>query len=518
MRRKLSMIMMLCLAIVVLVAGCGGGGTSTGNTPSPAPGEQNGQEGQEPPTKFTISMRDLNIPYVVNHPNINQDKWKLELEKLTNTEFEIQLIPQGSWVESMTVMFVSGNIPDVVMAGSSLFGSELAGAVENGVFMPLNDLLEEHGQNLLRAIPQEAWDFVTHEGNIYAIPDFLTSPSRRATVIRMDLLEKTGLDVPRTTDEFLEVLRAFKELGVEHPYAGREDFKYADTFFGAFDAFPYQWEYYEGQVVPKFMAGDKGKQAVAFYKQLYDEGLIHKEFITMTASQYSNAILSGNAGMWSRNGNSLLVDEQSIQENVPDARLEIISSPIGPDGKGGHLMNDPTIHAYYINANTKVDMAKLIQFFDWQVTEEGQNFFLFGGDPDIYVLPTTAEELNEDDYRANWLGMVKEKDFNNRGYLERLDADNKMLRAFDEVLVHEGRDSIKFLTPLESLSNPDISAGGDVPSTLWMNGVARLIVGNQPIDYYDEIVEDWLRRGGQAAIEEATQRYLDQVEVYIPSE
>lgn len=514
--------MILLLTVTVVVMGCGKNepvqsNKSNNSQTTPVTNDQSDDDELLPPLKFTMSMRDMNIPYVVNHPNINEDKWKLELEKRTNTEFDIQLIPQGTWVESMTVMFASGNIPDVVMAGSSLFGSELAGAVENGVFLPLNDLLEQHGQNLLKVVPQEAWDFVTYEGNIYAIPDFLTSPSRRATVIRMDLLEKTGLDVPRTTEEFLEVLRAFKELGVEHPYAGREGFKYADTFFGAFDAFPYQWQFYEDQVVPKFMAGDKGKQAVAFYKQLYDEGLIHKEFITMTASQYSNAILSGSAGMWSRNGNSLLVDEQSIRENVPDARLEIIPSPIGPDGKGGHLMNDPTIHAYYINANTKADIARLIQFFDWQVTEEGQNFFLYGGDPDDYVIPETAEELNEDDYRANWLAMIKEKDFNNRGYLERIDADNKMLRAFDEVLTKEGRDAIKFLTPLESLTNnPDISPGGDVPPTLWMNGVARIIVGQQPIEYYDEVIEDWLRRGGQAAIEEATERYLSKTDVYIP--
>src|SRR5690606_15586296 len=99
----------------------------------------------------------------------------------------------GEFVERMNVMYASGDIPDVVNASGALTAPEMANAIENGVFMPLNDLLEKHGQNLLKVIPQAAWEMVSYDGVIYGIPDYLFNPNRRATMIRMDLVEKAGL-------------------------------------------------------------------------------------------------------------------------------------------------------------------------------------------------------------------------------------------------------------------------------------------------------------------------------------
>src|SRR5699024_12485758 len=139
------------------------------------------------------------------------------------------------------------------------------------------------------------------DGKIYAIPEFLSKPSRRGMAIRMDLLEETGLDIPETTDEYLDVLRAFKELGVEHPFQGRENFHYADTFFGAFDAFPYQWEIEEDtdQVVPKLVAqgGVKAKKALDLNRKMYEEELINQEILTILQPPYIHHILSVNSGL-----------------------------------------------------------------------------------------------------------------------------------------------------------------------------------------------------------------------------
>ena len=52
----------------------------------------------------------------------------------------------------------------------------------------------------------------------------MSSTTRRATYIRKDLLDKYGLDIPVTLDDFVNVLRVFKENGVKYPYVGREKF------------------------------------------------------------------------------------------------------------------------------------------------------------------------------------------------------------------------------------------------------------------------------------------------------
>ncbi|GAI96870.1 unnamed protein product [marine sediment metagenome] len=40
-----------------------------------------------------------------------------------------------------------------------------------------------------------------------------------------------------------------------------------------------------------------------------------------------------------------------------------------------------------------------------------------------------------------------------------------------------------------------------------METAAKIIVGQESIDYFDKFVEDWKARGGNKAIDEATQWY-----------
>lgn len=520
-KRNYYLVFCFCI-ITLLLIGCNkqAAPSSTGNEKEVKNEEKNEEKKEEvkEPLKFSISMRTLATPYVENHPDINDDKWVKELEKMTNTDINIRLIPHKEYVEKMTLMLASGDIPDVVQSSGGVHGAELAGAVEAGVFMPLDELLEKHGQNLLKTIPKAAWEQVMYDGKIYAIPDYLANRSRRGTAIRMDLLEKTGLEVPKTTDEYLEVLRAFKQLGVENPYQGRENFKYADTFFGAFDAFPYQWELYNDQVVPKFMAGDKIKDALQFYKTMHDEGLIHQEFLTTQQPEYRSNIIAGKAGIWSMNAEEVIAWEQEIKQNVPEAKVEIIPSPTGPDGKGGHYLYNSVTRSFLINSKTKADIARLIEFFDWQVSQEAENFFTYGLEGDTYTssggkinyeIPEDSNGLNEQRYRSYWLWMIKDATYT-KGILELTDDGKKLISIFDDLLGKEGRDSIQFDPPLQSLqSNPDIRPASDTPADVWMSGAARIILGQQPIEYHDKIVEDWLNKGGKQAIEEATKRYHD---------
>jgi putative aldouronate transport system substrate-binding protein len=95
------------------------------------------------PTKFSISLRTLNFDYVEKAANLNEDKWVKELEKKTNTDLDIRLVPHADFEKKMVQMFATGDIPDVVQAGASTSGKELAGSVQAGVFLELNDLIKQ---------------------------------------------------------------------------------------------------------------------------------------------------------------------------------------------------------------------------------------------------------------------------------------------------------------------------------------------------------------------------------------
>lgn len=468
-------------------------------------------------TKFSISLRTLAFNYVEKSPNINEDKWVKKLEEMTNTDLDIVLVPHKEYEQKMIQMFATNDIPDVVQGSGGVNGKEMAGSVPAGVFQPLDDLLKKYGPNLLKKIPKEAWDNVTYKGKIYAIPEFLSNPSRRATVIRKDLLDKAGLPVPKTVDEYLNVLREFKKMGVPDPYQGRQDFKYADTFFGAYDVFPYlsMFEKVGDQIQPKFMNSENMQKALQTYKTMYDEGLINKEFATINPTQYKNNILAGKAGVWSMNANELLQWEAQLKANVPTAKLEIIPSPTGPDGKGGHYLYGSVTRAYFINAKVK-NPENIIKFFDWMMSDEAEKFFTFGIEGETYKVengkisytsPTDPNGVDEERYRQSFLWLVQDTTYN-KGTLSLTEEGKKLINVYDTILAKEGRDGIQFDPRLDALvKNPDIAPNSDTAPPVLLTHMVKMVYGKEPISDWPKAVDEWLSKGGKDVVKEATDKF-----------
>lgn len=537
---------MLAMTLVIgVLAGCAGNNGNNGNTGSNDSNGQNAnvgsnndnqnsnqsdaqEEEKKDPTQFSIALRTLNVTYVENHANINEDQYVKALEEFTNTDLDIRLIPHNEYQEKMVQMFATNDLPDVVSASGGLTGPELAGSVEAGVFIDLKPYLEEYGQNLLATIPQAAWDRVTDsEGHIYGIPEYLGNPSRRATWIRADLLEKTGLDVPRTVDEFLEVLRAFKELGVEQPFAGREEFKYADTFFGAYDVFGYssQLELVDGKMQPKFLDVENMQKAIEVYRTMYEEGLMSKEFATVNSTTFKSAITSGKAGMWSMNANEFPIWGELLKNNVPEAEPMLIPSPIGPDGSGGYYLYSPVTRSYLITKQAEDKAAEIVKFFEWMTTDEAELFFSFGlegvdyevvnGEPQ-YRQPETNEEIDKQRYLNYWLWLVQDTTYN-KMVLSQTEEGRELIEIYDTMLANEGRDGYDFQPRLEAwVNNPDIAPYSDRFPPLINEHIMKMVYGQEDISNWPQVIEEWRQKGGDELIEEATRRYNEGEGVYEP--
>jgi len=532
MKMKYLRTLVIVLAIVTLV-GC----SSKDATPpaknntsdnTNASNENKPEEKPKDPVKFSISMRTLNVAYVQNHADINKDKYVLELEKMTNADLDIRLIPHNEYQEKMIQMFATNDIPDVVQGSGGLSGAELAGAVENGVFLGLNELLEEHGKDLLEFIPESAWQRMTDSktGIIYGIPEVLSNPSRRATWIRTDLLEKVNKPIPTTVEETLDVLRAFKEIGVEHPYAGRQNFKYADTFFGSYDVFGYnnQFKLYpDGKVKPNFFDVDNMKKAIQVYKTMLQDGLLSQEFATIESTDFRNIITSGKAGMWSMNANELPIWGAQLMENAPGAKVALIPSPVGPDGGGGYAHYTPVPRSFFINVNAKDKAADIVKFFNWMVSEEAQLFFSYGiegedyqvvNNEPVFEMPTDTEGTDKMRYLNYWLWMVQDTTYNKR-ISSLSELGRQMIDTFDNVLAKEGRRGIEYDPRLDAFTKyPDLNPKSDELPPLILEHVLLMVYGRESIDNYEAVLEEYLSKGGNEVIKEATERYNNNDNVF----
>jgi putative aldouronate transport system substrate-binding protein len=522
MRKKISIVLAASLGLSIL-AGCATGSQQTQNTSTGTDANVKTEAtAPKAPTPISMSLRILpGAPE--GSADINQEKWLKKLEEKTNIDFTIKPMPHGEFDQKMAQMFATNDIPDVVQ-GYTMQGKDLGGAIEAGIFMPLDDLLKQHGPNLLKKIPKSAWDNSTFGGKIYGIPDVLNHTNRRGTYIRTDLLKKTGLPVPKTVDEYLNVLREFKKLGVEYPYAARENLKYADVFFGAYDVYPYNTMYEKqgDQIVPKFMDTENMTKAIQVYKTMFDEGLISKEFATMNSTNWKNNINAGKAGIWNSNANELDTFITRIKANVPEAEVTLIASPVGPDGKGGQMIYKDALRFHFINAKAK-NAVEIIKFFDWMVTDEATRFFNFGIEGENYKVengkvvftPPTDKEGIADQAMRNFFKIISDPTF-----MDTADTYTEVGRLNNELQVNivdkEGRNGIKFDPELKART-PDVSPKFDEPAPVILNGIIQMIYGKRPISDWPKVVEEWQTKGGADMIKEATDRYNKKQGVVVPN-
>jgi putative aldouronate transport system substrate-binding protein len=139
------------------------------------------------------------------------------LEERTGVSIEFTLIPQQDYRDRMNLMFAAGaELPDMLnLANTDVNGQLLWG--QQGGLIPLNALIEEHGyyfKQVAEQVPSINQLATAADGNLYSFP-FVSDcphcdPSHRFWINKV-WLDNLGLDMPTTTEEFREVLVAFRD-------------------------------------------------------------------------------------------------------------------------------------------------------------------------------------------------------------------------------------------------------------------------------------------------------------------
>ena len=197
------------LAASVISGGCKKQGTAavTETAAAAAPG-------QFPLTsaKAELTVLITKPPYVTGLNANDAAKW---YEEYTNVHVQYIHVPYENTRAAANLMIAAGEYPDIIMnAGLSTVDGMKYGS--QGIFIPLNELIEQQGyffKEAVKRIPEIPPAITMPDGNIYGLPNinqaFHTFYNMKAW-INEDWLNKLGLSTPVTTEEFANVLRAFK--------------------------------------------------------------------------------------------------------------------------------------------------------------------------------------------------------------------------------------------------------------------------------------------------------------------
>ena len=152
--------------------------------------------------------------------DLNTNSFTKLLEEKFDVDIDFQTTgyDSGAATEARQVSLAGGELPEAYMLvpwASQFTQAELQRYGDQGVILPLNDLIDESAPNIADALASEP-GFETlataPDGKIWGLPqwnDCYHCSYPYKFWINTDWLETLGLEMPTTTDEFFDVMMAF---------------------------------------------------------------------------------------------------------------------------------------------------------------------------------------------------------------------------------------------------------------------------------------------------------------------
>lgn len=216
MKRIFSSVLCAFLAASVLAScGNGGSGSSTANSGSSSSGVTMSANGEYPivSEKVTYTVMAPQTNYILDLQTNAYTQW---LEEKTNVHIDYETVPEAALTEKVNLSLASSEIPDAYLSCNLDSASQVKYGKE-GVFIDLAPYIEKYGYEIPKAYEANSLlpgAVTTPDGEIYALAGinecYHCLYCGRAW-INQTWLDNLGLDYPETTEEFVNVLRAFKE-------------------------------------------------------------------------------------------------------------------------------------------------------------------------------------------------------------------------------------------------------------------------------------------------------------------
>lgn len=326
--------------------------------------------------------------------DMNELEFYKELEKRTNVEIDFIHPSSANVSEQFNVMLASGDYPDIIERDWSSYTGGEEQAYKDGILMDLTDLMEANMPNMLNYIDTvvpESKKWVTTNGRFYTIPNLSDNEKytvMHGPVIRKDLLDKCGLEIPKTITDWENVLRAFKNEGIASPLVFFDTNSYSVVksfaqFIGAYGiARNFFVDPVDGKVKHGF-ADERIKEFINTMRKWIDEGLLDPDITTIDSKGLEGKIYNGEAGAWTDNVSTLRARETELKRVLPEAELAVCPYPTLNEGETCLIVPFDRMDGYTYSGMVGISTANenpeiTLQWLDYAFSEEGHMLYNFG--------------------------------------------------------------------------------------------------------------------------------------------
>lgn len=536
-KRRVAVALACALSLTTIVSACGSNGNSTststsGNTTSAA-----SDTGLTKLGTFPLVTKPTTIKALVGwgtQTDISKNWNTAEYEKKTGVHVDWQVVSSGDFREKRALILASGELPDVFFNGYNWFTA--ADEMQYGsqkIIIPLNDVIQNDSIYLKKIFdenPLYKKIATSPDGNIYSLPTFAVCyhcDYSQKMWVNVKWLKNLGLKMPTTTDEFEQMLIAFRDRD-PNGNGKKDEMPLATTTDG--------WHYQlDGFLMNAFLYSDADthlqlsngiitetatqpgfKEGLKFLNKLYNEKLISPQSFTMNASSMEKLNESGKdevVGAIPGGANYIFAGGPAVSDKWRD--YDILPPLAGPNGfksAPNYSATRDIITGDTAISKTAKDPALIMRWVDWLYSEEGTLFHdTNGGQEGVQWRKATAGEVGLDGQPAKYTSLKVRQGTDNVVWEQFMPANmTKEFRAgwkspstwdvpndpmAPEVQLFQGSKAYDAVAPknVDSLPNLQVASDKIADYTRIQTGindyikesVVKFITGNMNID------KDW---------------------------
>ena len=317
--------------LAVSMVGCGSSDNNTTSTTPEASDNIEASTSVETGISTAEVVKPEKITMMVNGNFLDVASGQKEVveayKELTGIDLQITTIDHNSYNDQVALAFASGDVPDVIILSPEYY----AAYANQGALADISSYWESSETKASRRMNE------TYMDNLYIDDALYGFTPRRGngcmTYLRQDWLDKLGLSVPTTYDEYIDVLRAFVNddpdgngkkdtigvtaagiMNVEAPYTN-----YLPEFWQ--DAYPDFYQKEDGTWVDGF-SEQATADALQRLKDAYAEGLMDMELSTNKTSSCRDKYYAGQVGAftyWA--GKWAATIDENLKQTNPDGGI-----------------------------------------------------------------------------------------------------------------------------------------------------------------------------------------------------
>jgi putative aldouronate transport system substrate-binding protein len=491
------------------------------------------------PVTVTVGMAAVSNATYPDGDDITNNIWTRAYKDKFN------IIMKTDWVSDeydtkINLAIASQSLPDIFTVSNAQFAQLLNADM-------LADLTDSYNKYVSPSVKKYMDGYAdvlateTKDGKIYGMPQlfygYVTAPYYLN--IRDDWFKEEGGTVPKTIQDVEDLMLAFMGKHGSYGLAIDKSLSELTPMTPAFGAYYDMWlTGSDGNIVYSSIQPEM-KTALAKFADWYKKGILKPDFATVDWNAMAQDIINGKVGVqmlpnwW---GYSFGADV--IKKNGTDAYFMPYELPAVDGSKITYPVQFPNTTTSVVSKNCKNPevLIKLMDFYDWvmnqavvegamtidQMTLYSKNNIahvtgpfkvqsplseldqchevqsaLKTGDTSKFSSGITFEKYNGcktwvDNKDPGGIGYMLQLGFDHCAYYygEQIDKDNRYLKS-------------KLWGP-----SPDVLLKyGSTLNDLLVEGFTKIIMGSEPVDYFDMLVANWKAAGGDQVTEAVNQMY-----------